>query len=389
MPSIREKQYQLQEKTDEQDKKMTALVEVSDLSVAFGATQVVNEISFHINPGETVALVGESGSGKTVSALSIPQLLPYPYASHPSGSIILDGEEMIGAGKSKLLAMRGSVASMIFQEPMTSLNPLHKIGRQVSEMLVLDGKVTRQGASSRVRELFDLVGLDESVRIDAYPHELSGGQRQRVALARAIVRQPRVFLMDEPLSNLDAILRVTTRAELKNLHHRLGVTTIYVTHDQVEAMTLANRIAVMNHGKLLQFDKPQVIFDDPSSKFVAGFIGSPAMNLIDGRVENKKFISDSLTTSFDIDYEGDITLGVRPDKIQIANDSDTNNGSAKVYSVELTGEANLVTFKSNNQNLIVKTDKNTHYDIDSVLKLNFNKEDCYFFDINSEERLRI
>ena len=154
-------------------------------------------------------------------------------------------------------------------------------------------------------------------------------------------------------------------------------------------MTLANRIAVMNHGKLLQFDKPQVIFDDPSSKFVAGFIGSPAMNLIDGHVENKKFISDSLTTSFDIDYEGDITLGVRPDKIQIVNDTDTNNGSAKVYSVELTGEANLVTFKSNNQNLIVKTDKNTHYDIDSVLKLNFNKEDCYFFDINSEERLRI
>ena len=145
----------------------------------------------------------------------------------------------------------------------------------------------------------------------------------------------------------------------------------------------------MNHGKLLQFDKPQVIFDDPSSKFVAGFIGSPAMNLIDGRVENKKFISDSLTTSFDIDYEGDITLGVRPDKIQIVNDTDTNNGSAKVYSVELTGEANLVTFKSNNQNIIVKTDKNTQYDIDSVLKLNFNKEDCYFFDINSEERLRI
>ena len=154
-------------------------------------------------------------------------------------------------------------------------------------------------------------------------------------------------------------------------------------------MTLANRIAVMNHGKLLQFDKPQVIFDDPSSKFVAGFIGSPAMNLIDGRVENKKFISDSLMTSFDVDYEGDITLGVRPDKIQIVNDSDTNNGSAKVYSVELTCEANLVTFKSNNQNLIVKTDKNTQHEIDSVLKLNFNKEDCYFFDINSEERLRI
>ena len=154
-------------------------------------------------------------------------------------------------------------------------------------------------------------------------------------------------------------------------------------------MTLANRIAVMNHGKLLQFDKPQVIFDDPSSKFVAGFIGSPAMNLIDGRVENKKFIADGIKTSFDIDFEGEVTLGVRTDKIQIVSDNEANNGSAKVYSVELTGEANLVTFKVNNQNLIVKTDKNTVYEIDSVLKLNFNKEDCYFFDINSEERLRI
>ena len=229
MPSIREKQYQLQGKTDEQDKKMTALVEVSDLSVAFGATQVVNEISFHINPGETVALVGESGSGKTVSALSIPQLLPYPYASHPSGSIILDGEEMIGAGKSKLLAMRGSVASMIFQEPMTSLNPLHKIGRQVSEMLVLDGKVTRQGASSRVRELFDLVGLDQSVRIDAYPHELSGGQRQRVMIAMALAQEPKLLIADEPTTALDVTIQKQILELLKDIQKKLNMSLLLIT----------------------------------------------------------------------------------------------------------------------------------------------------------------
>ena len=154
---------------------MTKLLEIRNLSVAFGDTTVASAVSFDIDAGETMALVGESGSGKTVTALSIPQLLPYPNASHPSGSIRLDGEEMIGAGPTKLLAMRGSVVSMIFQEPMTSLNPLHKIGKQVSEMLVLDGKLTKGQASARVRELFDLVGLGGSVRIDAYPHELSGG----------------------------------------------------------------------------------------------------------------------------------------------------------------------------------------------------------------------
>ena len=273
---------------------------------------------------------------------------------------------------------------MVFQN--YSLFPHMTVRNNIAYPLKMK-KIPTSEHDKLIHDVSTLVELQDLLH--RKPAELSGGQRQRVALARAIVRQPRVFLMDEPLSNLDAILRVTTRSELKNLHHRLGVTTIYVTHDQVEAMTLANRIAVMNHGKLLQFDKPQVIFDDPSSKFVAGFIGSPAMNLIDGRVENKKFIADGITTSFDVNFEGEITLGVRPDKIHIVNDNEPNNGSAKVYSVELTGEANLVTFKFNNQNVIVKTDNNTDYEIDAILKLNFNKEDCYFFDIKSEERLRI
>ena len=374
---------------------MDKILEINNLVIDFESNdsifRAVDDISLTIEKGKTLSLVGESGSGKSVTALSILQLLPEGTVQYSSeSSIKFENDEIISCPKKTLSALRGNKISMIFQEPMTSLNPYQKVGFQIDETLIVHKKLTSKQAREKTIDLLKKVKIPEpETKVDSYPHQLSGGQRQRVALARAIVRQPRVFLMDEPLSNLDAILRVTTRAELKNLHHRLGVTTIYVTHDQVEAMTLANRIAVMNHGKLLQFDKPQVIFDDPSSKFVAGFIGSPAMNLIDGRVENKKFISDSLTTSFDIDYEGDITLGVRPDKIQIVNDTDTNNGSAKVYSVELTGEANLVTFKSNNQNLIVKTDKNTQYDIDSVLKLNFNKEDCYFFDINSEERLRI
>jgi multiple sugar transport system ATP-binding protein len=195
--------------------------------------------------------------------------------------------------------------------------------------------------------------------------------------------------MDEPLSNLDAILRVTMRSELKNLHHRLGVTTIYVTHDQVEAMTLASRIAVMSDGKLLQYDTPQIIFDEPSTKFVAGFIGSPAMNLINGKVVNGKFISDTINTDFSINYEGDITLGIRPDKIDIVDQNSPNNGSVKVFSNESTGESNLITCKMEDQSLIIKADKNTNYEIDNEIFLNFKKEDCYFFDSKSEDRLKL
>ncbi len=348
-------------------------VNLNNVTKKWGDVTAVDQVNLHINEGEFVVLLGPSGCGKTTTMRLVAGL-----------EEITDGEIKIGNEIVNDVDPRKRDVSMVFQN--YSLFPHMTVRNNIAYPLKMK-KIPNSEHDKLIKEVSSLVELQDLLH--RKPAELSGGQRQRVALARAIVRQPRVFLMDEPLSNLDAILRVTTRAELKNLHHRLGVTTIYVTHDQVEAMTLANRIAVMNHGKLLQFDKPQVIFDDPSSKFVAGFIGSPAMNLIDGRIENKKFISDSLTTSFDIDYEGDITLGVRPDKIQIVNDTDTNNGSAKVYSVELTGEANLVTFKSNNQNLIVKTDKNTQYDIDSVLKLNFNKEDCYFFDINSEERLRI
>ena len=333
-------------------------VNLNNVTKKWGDVTAVDQVNLHINEGEFVVLLGPSGCGKTTTMRLVAGL-----------EDITDGEIKIGDEIVNDVDPRKRDVSMVFQN--YSLFPHMTVRNNIAYPLKMK-KIPSSEHDKLINDVSTLVELQDLLH--RKPAELSGGQRQRVALARAIVRQPRVFLMDEPLSNLDAILRVTT---------------IYVTHDQVEAMTLANRIAVMNHGKLLQFDKPQVIFDDPSSKFVAGFIGSPAMNLIDGRVENKKFIADGITTSFDINYEGEITLGVRPDKIHIVNDNDTNNGSAKVFTVELTGEANLVTFKSNNQNVIVKTDKKTNYDIDSVLKLNFNKEDCYFFDIKSEKRIRI
>ena len=348
-------------------------VDFNNVTKKWGDVTAVDQINLHINDGEFVVLLGPSGCGKTTTMRLVAGL-----------EDITDGEIKIGDEIVNDVDPRKRDVSMVFQN--YSLFPHMTVRNNIAYPLKMK-KIPTSEHDKLINDVSSLVELQDLLH--RKPAQLSGGQRQRVALARAIVRQPRVFLLDEPLSNLDAILRVTTRAELKNLHHRLAVTTIYVTHDQVEAMTLANRIAVMNNGKILQFDKPQVIFDDPSSKFVAGFIGSPAMNLIDGRIENKKIIADGIKTSFDIEYEGDITIGIRPDKITIVNNDDSNNGSAKVFSVELTGEANLITFKSNNQNLIVKTDKNTNYDIDAVLKLQFNKEDCYFFNTHSEERLRI
>ena len=348
-------------------------VDLKNVTKRWGDVTAVDQVNLHVNEGEFVVLLGPSGCGKTTTMRLVAGL-----------EDITEGEIKIGDEVVNDVDPRKRDISMVFQN--YSLFPHMTVRNNIAYPLKMK-KIPASEHDKLIKDVSSLVELQDLLH--RKPAELSGGQRQRVALARAIVRQPRVFLMDEPLSNLDAILRVTTRSELKNLHHRLGVTTIYVTHDQVEAMTLANRIAVMNHGKVLQFDKPQVIFDDPSSKFVAGFIGSPAMNLINGRVENKKFVSEGISTSFDINYEGEITLGVRADKIKITNENDQNNGSAKVYSVELTGEANLVTFKSNDQNIIVKTDNKEIYNIDSILKLQFNKEDCYFFDINNEQRIRI
>ena len=256
------------------------LIEVDDLSVAFADNAVVEGVSFHIDEGETLALVGESGSGKTVSALSIPQLLPYPYASHPSGSIKLMGEELMGAGETKLLAVRGSEVSMIFQEPMTSLNPLHKIGRQVTELLVLNNVLDKGSASEKVRELFDLVGLDDSIRVDAYPHELSGGQRQRVMIAMSVAQEPKLLIADEPTTALDVTIQKQILELLLSLQERLGMALLLITHDLTVVRSLAQRICVMNSGSIVEEGNAKRIFTAPEHDYTkhllaAEFLSEP------------------------------------------------------------------------------------------------------------------
>ena len=269
-------------------------VDLINLTKKWGNVTAVNDVNLHIEEGEFVVLLGPSGCGKTTTMRLVAGL-----------EEITAGEIKIGDQIVNEIDPRKRDVSMVFQN--YSLFPHMSVRNNIAYPLKMK-KIPSTEQEKKISDVSKLVELQDL--LERKPAELSGGQRQRVALARAIVRQPRVFLMDEPLSNLDAILRVTMRSELKNLHHRLGVTTIYVTHDQVEAMTLASRIAVMNDGKLLQYDTPQIIFDEPSTKFVAGFIGSPAMNLINGEVVNGKFISDTINTDFrtyyNLDYDNNL-----------------------------------------------------------------------------------
>ena len=307
-------------------------VNLNNVTKKWGDVTAVDQVNLHINEGEFVVLLGPSGCGKTTTMRLVAGL-----------EDITDGEIKIGDEIVNDVDPRKRDVSMVFQN--YSLFPHMTVRNNIAYPLKMK-KIPTVEHDKLINDVSTLVELQDLLH--RKPAELSGGQRQRVALARAIVRQPRVFLMDEPLSNLDAILRVTTRAELKNLHHRLGVTTIYVTHDQVEAMTLANRIAVMNHGKLLQFDEPQVIFDDPSSKFVAGFIGSPAMNMMEGKISG---ISDK---SLEIELEGQhkvkvlcnpnenvrtgapVHFGVRPEHLDPEGNGDAKI-PAKVFAVERLG----------------------------------------------------
>ena len=250
----------------------TPLLDVRDLAVSFsgsaGETKAVKGISFSVEKGETVALVGESGSGKSVSALSILQLLPYPVASHPRGSIRVDGEEMIGASKRQLRSVRGNRIAMIFQEPMTSLNPLHSIGRQVAEPLMLHQAMRKPAAYKRGEELLEMVALgDTAHRLKAYPHELSGGQRQRVMIAMALACTPDLLIADEPTTALDVTVQAQILKLLKDLQARLGMAMLLITHDLNIVRHMANRVSVMKEGKIVEAGASEDVFTAPQHNY--------------------------------------------------------------------------------------------------------------------------
>ena len=256
-----------------------SLLAVRDLQVHFRVeeheVEAVRGVDLHVERGETVALVGESGSGKSVTALSVLQLLPYPQAHHPGGSILFEGEELVGAPDGRLQDVRGDRIAMIFQEPMTSLNPLHNIEKQLCETLILHKGLSRPQARARSLELLELVQLpDPESRLASWPHQLSGGQRQRVMIAMALANEPDLLIADEPTTALDVTIQAQILRLLKDLQARLGMAILLITHDLTIVRNTADRVYVMTEGKLVEEGTTQRLFSQPQHPYTRKLLGA-------------------------------------------------------------------------------------------------------------------
>ena len=255
------------------------LLEVADLSVGFRQgsrdTLAVDRVSFEIKKGETVALVGESGSGKSVTALSVLKLLPYPSAHHPSGSIRFKGQELLNLPEDKIRHVRGNDITIIFQEPMTSLNPLHTIEKQIGEILLLHQGLTGEAARARTLELLTQVGIPEAeTRLGSYPHQLSGGQRQRVMIAMALANEPDLLIADEPTTALDVTVQAQILSLLKELQKRLGMAMLFITHDLGIVRRLADTVCVMKEGKIVERGPVEQVFSAPEHPYTRALLAA-------------------------------------------------------------------------------------------------------------------
>ena len=346
---------------------------VRGVTKTFGALTVLKDIELEAEDGEFIVLVGPSGCGKSTLLAMISGL-----------ETVTAGEIRIAGRAVNRVAPKDRNIAMVFQS--YALYPTMTVRQNITFGMECRSipKAEQDAAVERVASLLQIGQL-----LGRKPSQLSGGQRQRVALARSLVRTPRVFLMDEPLSNLDAKLRVTMRAELKHLHHELRVTTIYVTHDQMEAMTLASRIAVMNKGIIMQLAVPEVIYNDPANLFVAGFIGSPSMNLLDGALVDGTFRSGSLVVpALGGGTRDRVVLGVRPEDVSVVS-TGTGLMDVPVYAFELTGESVLVTVTVGDRHLSARGDRHFRCQIGDRVGISFPPERAYLFDAESQDRIRL
>ena len=347
-------------------------VRMIDVRKSFGNNEVVKNLSLDIADGEFLVLLGESGCGKTTALRMVAGL------ETVSGGTIEIGDQDV----TNVLPKYRNVA-MVFQS--YALYPHMTVAKNIGYPLKLRGTPAAE-LDAAVRAAAEKVHLEDLLH--RYPRQLSGGQRQRVALARAMVRTPSAFLMDEPLSNLDAKLRIAMRVELKRLQSELGVTTIYVTHDQVEAMTLAHRVAVMDEGVLQQVAPPKEIYDDPANLFVARFIGAPAMNIVRGAVENGSFaVPDGSVPLGTVAPRGDIYLGFRPEDATLAP-ADEAMLRARIYSAEMTGNETIVTCDMNGEHVVVRADKDYEGALDAAVGINLDPDKARLFDRDSGKRIR-
>ena len=252
---------------------MNNIVEVKDLSIDFkirdGIFRAVDDISFNIQDNKTLALVGESGSGKSVTAMSIMQLLPMPQASYSNkSSIRFNDKEIISASNSELLSLRGNIISMVFQEPMTSLNPYHKVGDQITESVLLHSKVSKKEARDEAKNLMMLVEIDDvQRRFNSYPHELSGGQRQRIMIAMALVNKPKLLIADEPTTALDVTIQAQILDLMSKLKRELGMSILFITHDLGLVKEFSDQVCVMQNGKIVESGDTKDVFDNPTHAY--------------------------------------------------------------------------------------------------------------------------
>ena len=330
----------------------------------------VDNFNLDIADQEFLVLLGPSGCGKTTTMRMIAGL-----------EEITEGEIWIGDRMVNKLEPKDRDISMVFQS--YGLYPNMTVYENIRFPLKVR-KVPKEQHHERVMAASKMVELDDF--LERRPAALSGGQRQRVALARAIVREPNAFLMDEPLSNLDAKLRVSTRAQIKNLHHTLKRTTVYVTHDQIEAMTLADRVVVMNKGVVQQVGTPMEIYDRPANTFVASFIGSPAMNLVSGSIENGVFSSDGIRIEgLPHKSKGAVTLGFRAEDATLAD----ANGQieAPIYTVELLGEATMLSMRVAGELVSIKVGKDYRAEIGELARIAIPASACHIFDQSTGARI--
>lgn len=349
-----------------------AQVTLNNITKSWGNFVGVDNQSLEIHDKEFLVLLGPSGCGKTTTMRMIAGL------EEPTAGEIRIGDRVVNDDLPK-----DRDIAMVFQN--YGLYPHMTIFDNIAYPLKVRG-TPKPEIAPRVEKAAAQVELTEFLH--RKPKALSGGQRQRVALARAIVRTPKVFLMDEPLSNLDAKLRVTMRAELKHLSRQLQITTVYVTHDQIEAMTLADRVAVMKNGVIQQLGTPDEIYNDPANLFVAGFIGSPAMNLINGSVNDGMFVTTGGTRLVRVDApdRDAVVLGVRAEDVEIHQPGE-GDIDLKVYAYENTGESVMLTVQFGKQRVIARGDRHLRMDMDDIVGLRLNPDHLYLFDPASEARI--